>query len=732
MTVGVTTPSTLRSSISQNYLGINNSLTKAPVYIVSFGPITGPLGTNFQPLANEYSTGYVQQATKTRPNIMTFPSGYSSEFNPVTYQSTLSNITFDLLDNHPQWPGEATTLVTNYLLKNRWVVIRRGFYGLNESDFTVIYMGQINNFQFNKTRTGYTFEIFDARKQLTATVADGHTTLTSAYTVGNTSIVCNNVTGFATQTQPTNTNSTVKSYLRMGSALYSYTGVTNGGGITDGTAVWLYVQPGGFTQPNPLLQVNSVVVPTNDYSANGQNWNAKGSSCGSTLPYASSGETLHQFFDTGNGAFFTWDGYDTSSYVQWIPNTAVVIGRTCSNFGNRYVCVVAGTTGPIGGPAGNGGPGGSFTGLVFGQPDSQGASSDANAAIGASVDNVIGIQGHPIDIILGILLSTGTGLNNPTNTPAPSNVPLYQTSGLANYDVNPSNAGAPGSSFGIGIPWWQVNIPNFVAQKALMGGLYFVGYFQNTELALKFIENYLLEQSHLGLFTNRNGQVDCKAITAPTDMTNAVTLDQTNIIGQPQFSGNLQTNGYFYNETFISYDYQLVQGYYASIDAVQNVPSLNNYQEESQIQVDGRFFNTSAPYYLGASMSSRCSTIYLARFSNPPPLIVCDVFDMFTLLNPFDPVILNHPNVPNYLTGGKGGSIDCQVVKVEPNWANGSMKVTLMAIGWYLQQSHPSPRLIISSNYTVSSNQTAQGLVYIYPGVLLTINQGAVLTITPS
>lgn len=731
MPTPVSTPTATKSNISNNYLLANNQLQKAPIYIVSFGAITGPLGTNYQPLASEYSTGFVQSATKTRPRIMDFPSGYSSEFNPVTYQSTLSNLSFDILDNHPQYLGEATKLVTNYVLKNRWVTIKRGFAGLNESDYAVIYMGQINNVMANKNRTGYTFEIYDPRKQLTASILNGHTNLTGNFTVGNTQLFCASTAYFANSTTPSNANSLIQSYLRMGSNLFSYTGISVPGFVSDGTVVWQFVSAGGFIATHPQLTPNSATIPTNPYCANGQNWTAQNNSCGSQLPYASAGMRVGAFFDSGNGAFFTWSGFDSSNYCQWVGNESISIGQVCSNFGNRYICVTPGTTAASGGPSGNG-TSTSFTGVALAQPDGQGVSPAVNQAIGATVDNVIRVQGHPIDIMLGLLISTGTGLNNPTNNPPPANIQTFPTSGLANYDVNPGNSGSPGCVFGIGLPWWQVNIPNFLIQKNLMGPLVFVGYFQDQTLALKFIENYILMQAHLAIFTNRNGQVDCRAVLSPADMTGATTLDQTNIVGQPQFTGNLQTGAYFYNETFVKYDYQLVQNYYATIDVVPYVPSLQAFQEVSPIVVDGRMFNTSSSAYGGVALSTRCKNIYLQRFGFPPPLIVCDVFDMMTILNPFDPVTLNHPNVPNYLTGAKGGPIDCQVVKVEPNWSNGTMRVTLMAIGWYQAQSHPQQSVIFSSSVTFTQNTTSQGLVTILPGVLVTVNQGALWTITPS
>src|ERR1019366_4342870 len=98
--------------------------------------------------------------------------------------------------------------------------------------------------------------------------------------------------------------------------------------------------------------------------------------------------------------------------------------------------------------------------------------------------------------------------------------------------------------------------------------------------------------------------------------------------------------------------------------------------------MDGRMLNSQGSYG-GAALAVTAVNTMNARFAKPPPVITCKTFDMISLLDPFSPVILNHPSVPNYKTASRGGPINCQVLKVEPDWANGSMTVTLLAIGWY-------------------------------------------------
>ena len=647
------------------YLRANGLLNKAPIYIISFGPIVGPLGTNYTPLPNQYCTAPVLNPTQSRKAIMSFPSGYDAEFNPITYQSTLGSLTFEIQDNNPQYPGEATKLITNYTLKNRLVTIRRGWMTISEVDYTDIYTGILNTVKLNSQGTGYVFEIIDPRKQMTNTILDGHTALTSPYTAGNSSIIVADASSFALATTPL-TGSNCTPYIRMGSNLFSYTGLSTSTFIIDGTCTWSWVGTGGAASIQPAWIAGNVYSIGDIVYSNGGNYTSlTGGGGSSQAPFdAPRGDGIF-VDDFGNS--WQWNGLNGTDFLNWYPGIHVVIGNQCTNGGNRYICTNTGTTATSGGPIGQGPPvgGGTISGLTLVTPDGQGVSPAVNQSVGANVDNFVLFDGHPIDIILGILISTGTNLGSGgTNAPA----------GGPNYDVNPQ-------ALGVGIPYTSVNVSNFLVQKALMGTMRFHGYFQEAEQALKFIENYILIPANLGLYVNRQGQIDCKAIFQTLDMTGAITLDQTNIVGQPEFDGNLQTGGYFYNEPFINYDYFVVQGYYGSyyfnVDA-----SWTNYMEVSQLPMDGRILNSQGSYG-GAALAIQAVNTMNARFAKPPPVITIKTFDMISLLDPFSPVILNHPNVPNYQTGQRGGPINCQVVKVAPDWSTGSMTVTLLAVGWY-------------------------------------------------
>ena len=666
-----------------NYLRINKSRNKSPVYIVSFGAITGPLGTNYQPLPDEYCTGRVQNPTKARKALLSFPSGYSSEFNAVTYQSTLGAITFDIQDNNPMYPGEATRLITNYIIKNRWVTIKRGFQRLDESDYAPIYSGQINNVKDNSSKTGYTFEVCDPRKQMISTILGGHSGLVNKFTwvqstnTGDNLFNVSDSTQFAGKTDTgVSFNGTPlgkRNYLRIGDNLFSYTGLINSSDLTDKSAVWNWVSAGGPTGPitgHPQWKNGTYYNYNDSVYSNGEYYQQRAvGGTGEVAPYGSG--TF-----AADSLLWAWQGYGNSVYVQWQPNTNIVVGNRCANMGNRYICTHAGVTGPLGGPFGDGSfvtlAGGRFTGIALATPadvDNNGNPLGQTYDAGTNVDNFIKFDGHPIDLILQILLSTGSAGSDAATMNGGTN---YSGTGI-NYDVLPL-------SQGIGISYAQVNIANFQLQKSLMGAMDFHGWFTDEEQALKFIENYILAQAHLMMYVNRNGQIDIRAILSTQDMAGAVTLDHTNIVGDPEFDNTLQTGGYFYNQIYLSFDYKPVADYFATIYIPNDNDSFQAYQEISQIPLECKFFDSN---YGGETLATNCADTYLARFKQPPPVIAVKTFDALTMLDPGAPVVLDHPNVPNYQTGKRGGPINCQVISVDPEWNTGAMNIKLLALGWY-------------------------------------------------
>lgn len=300
-----------------------------------------------------------------------------------------------------------------------------------------------------------------------------------------------------------------------------------------------------------------------------------------------------------------------------------------------------------------------FSGLTLVQLNSNGTSLDEAHQNGEDVSNYVLFQGNPVTILLNLILSTGNGTN-------------YSGTGT-NYDVYPT-------SQGVGVPYSLVNISSFETQGALyVSGFYFQQFYQNENECLKFIQSEILRQINAFIFVNQQGQLDINFYYEPVGTLSAILLDDTNIIGTPQFDANLQTGNNFYNEIDVSYDYQPVPDFFVTEVLIEDETSQQKYEETSSLAVESRFVKSN---YGGALIADRIGSILLSRFESPPPVITLDTLYTNHLLEPGNRVYLDSSVVPNYVTGIDGGApILCEVISVGVN-SNSSVTLTLLGIGF--------------------------------------------------
>ena len=297
----------------------------------------------------------------------------------------------------------------------------------------------------------------------------------------------------------------------------------------------------------------------------------------------------------------------------------------------------------------------SFSGIRLVQLNSNGTLEDEDHQAGEDITNYVLYRGNPIDLILQIVLSTGNGTNG-------------------DYDILPEGQG-------IGIPQDMVDITGFESQRDIyVSEMVFSNFFSDQTEALKFFQENILRQVNAYLFINRAGQLDIKLYYVPIGTLDTITLDNTNIIGTPTFDANLFTGTNFFNEIDIKFDYQPVQDFYVNQLLVEDIGSQAKYEERSTLEIDGKMIST---FFGGDAINTRMKSIYLSRFSEPPPIITCQTVYGNHLLTPGSPVFLNYSTIPNYVTGKDGdGPILCECVSVSPDFQNGVVNVTLLGIGF--------------------------------------------------
>lgn len=302
-------------TVAVPYLAANNLASKEPVYYVKFGLVTGPFGTSSQVLPDQYSTGPIQNETQSRKRYMNRPSGVQNEIDIATGKSTISSITFTLLDIG----GDISRICTNYTMKNRLVTVYEGYEGIDEADFNPVYSGQINNWTRTSDGTAYTFTVTDALKQLTTKILNGKTQLTADYKPGDSTISVTNTDKFADASDLYD-GMDARNYLRLNDSVFSYTGKTeksfNGvalvAQLSNGQPQAETIQAGAdvvnfvLYQGNPVTLMLQIILSTGDgtnYSGTGTNYDVLPANQGIGVPYTLINVTN---FETQRDRFVAW------------------------------------------------------------------------------------------------------------------------------------------------------------------------------------------------------------------------------------------------------------------------------------------------------------------------------------------------------------------------------------------------------------------------------------------
>ena len=405
-----------------------------------------------------------------------------------------------------------------------------------------------------------------------------------------------------------------------------------------------YINFSGNVPPEPTFFVTSIDwIPPNTQTGNGaenRNFLRIGDSIfayGSVLnPSDSSEYILDGIY--GSGPIWKATGYNPAGSPAWAPNTYYQGGYIVNSNGTSYICVASGTSNSDASkyPSGNSGTGiPAIRYVQLAVPDGYGNGTGQCYNPGSAVDNFILFDGHPIDIILKILTSTGNGTNGA-------------------YDVYPKGQG-------IGLPVDQINVNGFLNQKSLMGfSLNFYGYFSDETQALKFLEDHIYQQAHIFVYINRSGQIDCTAILATNDTSGAITLNQDNIIGDPQFDGNQQTGGHFYNDIQINYNYKPITDYFSYIlESAAIGDSWQVYEEQSRLTIDAKMISATydSTYQMFSSngwiYSDGWSGSYMDGFKHKIP----SLFPLEPLSYPIPPQLGISYKLVYTITGRTAGSV---------------------------------------------------------------------------
>lgn len=140
-----------------NWTARTNAAAKAPVYYVEFDGLT----------TKHFSTAPVRAAATTKKLLLRVPDNVAQKISQLQGRASLNLITFELVDRD----GEITDLVatekaspTLPTLINRKVTLRDGYADLNESDYGIAGVGQIDGVEATPEGPAYRFSVVDLKR----------------------------------------------------------------------------------------------------------------------------------------------------------------------------------------------------------------------------------------------------------------------------------------------------------------------------------------------------------------------------------------------------------------------------------------------------------------------------------------------------------------------------------------------------------------------------------------
>lgn len=197
------------------FLSANDRLAKRPVFFVRFGAL-GDATIN-PPIPEEFSSGAIQNETISRKKLLKSISSSASSIQPISGQSSIGEITFELIDEE----GVITQLITNYRFKNRLCTLFGGYADIDEADFVPIYTGIVTNVLENKVGA-YRFVVSDLMRITKEEVFVAATKLKTGMSAGASSMTVFNASLFA----PSTSSFGGGNYLRVDDEIIAYTSVS--------------------------------------------------------------------------------------------------------------------------------------------------------------------------------------------------------------------------------------------------------------------------------------------------------------------------------------------------------------------------------------------------------------------------------------------------------------------------------------------------------------------------
>jgi len=305
----------------------------------------------------------------------------------------------------------------------------------------------------------------------------------------------------------------------------------------------------------------------------------------------------------------------------------------------------------------------------------------------ATDSSTVTLTGNPINILLGVLTSTGNGTNGDYDWYAEENGLGLDTSYLSISEIEKIRDNYfPGDSH-----YMQFTI-------------------DDKEVAKKWIEEQIFKPLNIYPIIDGQGRFSIlpfKPPLAALDEIQVFTEDE--LIGLPKWDANLET---LINEIEFSYDYTdgdfLTEVYYYNADSINN-----RGPGKKPLTIKSKGLRSSNSGSLASRIrdiiQGRKSRIY-GRWATPPTKITLKSFFSRWLTEAGDIVPFTHSKLPDIILGSRGYSEErMEVINRAVDWKRGEVSVTLLDTGFARETYQViSPTMTITgvtsqTNFEVSS-----------------------------
>ncbi len=283
-------------------------------------------------------------------------------------------------------------------------------------------------------------------------------------------------------------------------------------------------------------------------------------------------------------------------------------------------------------------------------------STAASHTAGAEVDMMFGVEGHPIDILLGLLLTkyTRTAKLNYQKVGDPGH--YWDWGSVIDEDMD---------TLAIGVEFGDIEVQTFhdIRDKWFVDYVFRYKFAKRTDME-SFIPKHILNPLGLILYVNRAGKLALAIQQPPLNATPDV-LDKSSIIGVPRITFHKDD---VVNEVLVKLDHdgEDFQTEVRLIDAESQV----KYSRKDQITLEAYGLDSN---WQGADTAERMARRKLRPIKDPNPVLVVTALFSKTKTEIGEIILLQHEDLPNVIRGSVGWEDLAMVIGRSPDWEQGAL-----------------------------------------------------------